>query len=217
MVVRARTLKCHHPVRTVNRRQKSSWAWYSQKMPRWKAHPVRSSSNNQSDAATRVAKEQNEWNKPCAIQFKPTRSKSRRTLELLSKSTVFLLARLPRHAARQHMRVHKRQDSTTAYEKIRHVSYQSPILPVGEAVAQTTRSTGQHIGIGMARRRLAQMYSKTYEDLFGTPNGMVRRPCTESQSGKTTLGHHSLERHGLGAKETDTSHARKTTESSQRP
>ena len=46
-----------------------------------------------------------------------------------------LLTWLPRHAAWQYTRFHKRQDSTTAYEKIRHMSYQSPISLVGEAVA----------------------------------------------------------------------------------
>ena len=44
------------------------------------------------------------------------------------------------------------------------------------------------------------------------------KPCIAAQRGKTTLGHHSLERHRWGPMETDdTSHARKTTEGSQRP
>ena len=33
--------------------------------------------------------------------------------------------------------------------------------------------------------------------MIGTSNGMVLKPCIETQSGKTTLGHHSHERHGL--------------------
>ena len=47
-----------------------------------------------------------------------------------------LLTWLPRHAAWQYTRFHKRLDSTTrAYEKIRNTSYPNPILLVGEAVA----------------------------------------------------------------------------------
>ena len=56
--------------------------------------------------------------------------------------------------------------------------------------------------------------NKTDEHLNGAPNDMVRSRAL-TQSGKRTLGHHSLERHGLGSVETDTSHARKTIESSQ--
>ena len=87
-----------------------------------------------------------------------------------------LLTWLPRHAAWQYTRFHKRQDSTTtAYEKIRHMSYQSPILLVGEAVA--CRRPGALVnklesawleGIWLGRD------SKTDEHLIGTPNGMVR-------------------------------------------
>ena len=83
---------------------------------------------------------------------------------------------LPRHAAWQYTRFHKRQDSTTtAYEKIRHMSYQSPILLVGEAVA--CRRPGALVnklesawleGIWLGRD------SKTDEHLIGTPSGMVR-------------------------------------------
>ena len=87
-----------------------------------------------------------------------------------------LLTWLPRHAAWQCTTFHKRQDSTTtAYEKIRHMSYQSPILLVGEAVA--CRRPGALVnklesswleGIWLGRD------SKTDEHLIGTPNGMVR-------------------------------------------
>ena len=50
-----------------------------------------------------------------------------------------LLAWLPRHAPWQHTPFHKRQDSaTTAYEKIRHMSYQNPVLLVREAVSWST-------------------------------------------------------------------------------
>ena len=67
-----------------------------------------------------------------------------------------LLTSLPRHTAWQDTRFHKRQDSTTtAYDKIRHMSYQpNPIRWRGSCV-QTTRSIGQHAGISMARRHLA--------------------------------------------------------------
>ena len=86
-----------------------------------------------------------------------------------------LLTWLPRHAAWQYTRLHKRQDSTTAYEKIRHMSYQSPILLVGEAVA------GRRPGALINRLESAWLEgiwlgrdSKTDEHLIGTPNGMVR-------------------------------------------
>ena len=93
---------------------------------------------------------------------------------------------LPRHVARQYTRFHKRQDSTTtAYEKkIRHMSYQSPILFVGEAVvcrrprALINRfESAWFPGVWLGRD------STTDEHLIGTPNGMVRSRA--SQSGKT--------------------------------
>ena len=73
-------------------------------------------------------------------------------------------------------RFHKRHDSTTttAYEKIRHMTYQNPILLVGEALA--CRRPGALVnklesvwleGIWLGR-------DKTDEHLIGTPNGMVR-------------------------------------------
>ena len=80
-----------------------------------------------------------------------------------------LLTWLPRHAAWQSTRFHKIQDSTTT------MSYQSPILLVGEAVA--CRRPGALVnklesawleGIWIGRD------SKTDEHLIGTPNGMVR-------------------------------------------
>ena len=86
-----------------------------------------------------------------------------------------LLTWLPRHAAWQYTRFHKRQDSTTtAFEKIRHMSYQSPVLLAGEAVA--CRRPGALVnkldsawleGIWLGRD------SKTDEHLSGTPNGVV--------------------------------------------
>ena len=121
-----------------------------------------------------------------------------------------LLTPLPRHAAWQYTRFHKRQHSTTtACEKIRHTSYQNPILLVGEAVAC---------------RRLGGLVNKLelawLEGSDGTAKQMSTlsehrrhgsKPCIETQSGKTTWDtNHSLERHGLGSVETDTSHVIET-------
>ena len=86
-----------------------------------------------------------------------------------------LLTWLPRHAAWQYTRFHIRQNSTTAYEKIRHTSYPNPILLVGEAVA--CRRLGGLVnklesawleGVWLGR------HSKTDEHLIGTPKGMFR-------------------------------------------
>ena len=63
-----------------------------------------------------------------------------------------LLTWLPRHAARQYTRFHKRQDSTTAYEKIRqHVLPQPNLTRWRASCVQTARRIGQQIGISMAR------------------------------------------------------------------
>ena len=127
-----------------------------------------------------------------------------------------LLTWLPRHAAWQYTRFHKRQDSTTtAYEKIRHMSYQSPILLVGEAVA--CRRPGALVnklesawleGIWLGRD------SKTDEHLIGTPNGMVRSRALKRRVERRRWDVDSPERNDLGSVETDTSHSRKTVESS---
>ena len=103
---------------------------------------------------------------------KRAKSKLRRTQE--SQSSTHLL--YPRHAAWQYTRFRKRQDSTTtAYEKIRHMSYQSPILLVGEAVA--CRRPGALVN-NLESAWLEGMWlgrdSKTDEHLIGTPSGMVR-------------------------------------------
>ena len=93
----------------------------------------------------------------------------------------------PRHAAWQYTSFHKRQDSTTtAYEEVRHSSYQNPILLVGEEVA--CRRPGALVnklesawleGIWLGRD------SKTGEHLIGTPNGMVRgRALTRRVEGR---------------------------------
>ena len=86
-----------------------------------------------------------------------------------------LLTWLPRHTAWQYTRFYKRQDSITAYEKIRHMPHQSPILCVGEAVA------GRQSGALCSRFDSAWCKgiwfgrdSKTDEHLIGTPNGMFR-------------------------------------------
>ena len=97
-----------------------------------------------------------------------------------------LLTWLPRHAAWQYSRFHKRQDSTTAYEKIRHMSYQSPILLVGEAVAGRQQGTlcsrfesARFKGIWLGRD------SKTDEHLIGLPNCMVRCHALKRRVEKT--------------------------------
>ena len=86
-----------------------------------------------------------------------------------------LLTWLPRHAAWQHTRFHKQQGSTTAYEKIRHMSYQSPILLVGKTVAGRRPKTlinrlesAWFEGIWLGRD------SKTDEHLIATPTDMIR-------------------------------------------
>ena len=127
-----------------------------------------------------------------------------------------LLTWLPRHAAWQYTRFHKRQGSTTtAYEKIRHMSYQNPILLVGEAVA--CRRPGAWVnklesawleGIWLGRD------SKTDEHLIGTPNGMVRSRALKRRVERRRWDVTLLERNDLGSVETDTSHSRKTVESS---
>ena len=87
-----------------------------------------------------------------------------------------LLTCLPRHAAWQHTRFNKRQGSTpTAHEKIRHMSYQNPILLVGEAVS--CRRPGALVN-KLESAWLEDVWlgrdSTTDEQLIGTPNGMVR-------------------------------------------
>ena len=122
-----------------------------------------------------------------------------------------LLTWLPRHAAWQYTRFHKRQDSTTtAYEKIRHMSYQSPILLVGEAVA--CRRLGALVN-KLESAWLEGIWLGRAFDRYTEWHGS--QPCVETSSGETALGYDSPERHDLGSVETNTSHARKTVESSQ--
>ena len=128
-----------------------------------------------------------------------------------------LLTGLPRHAAWQYTRFHKRHDSTTrAYEKIRHMDLPKPILLVGEAVA--CRRPGALVnkfesawleGIWLGRDTITDEQFDRNTEWHGSG------PCVEKQSGNTSLGPRSLERHGLGSVVSDTSHARKTSESSQ--
>ncbi|CAK0806902.1 unnamed protein product, partial [Prorocentrum cordatum] len=83
---------------------------------------------------------------------------------------------LPRHAAWQYARFHKRADSGMApHEKIRRVPYTNTILMPGEAVAcrrpgalLNKLETAWLEGIRLGRD------SKTDEHLIGTPNGLVR-------------------------------------------
>ena len=91
------------------------------------------------------------------------------------KDNRLLLTWLPRHAAWQYTRFHKRQDSTTACEKIRHMSYPNPIFLVGEAVA--CRRPGAWVNkleSAWLEGNWLERDSKTDEHLIGTPNGMVR-------------------------------------------
>ena len=128
-----------------------------------------------------------------------------------------LLTWLPRHAAWQYTRFHKRQDSTTtAYEKIRHMSYQSPILLFGEAVA--CRRPGALVnklesawleGIWLGRD------SKTDEHLIGTPNGMVRSRALKRRVEKRRWDVTLLNAMIWDPWKPTPSHARKTVESSQ--
>ena len=99
------------------------------------------------------------------------------------------LTQLPRHAAQQHTRFHKRQDSTTtASEKIRHMPYQNPILLVGGTVA--CRRPGALVnklesawleGVWLGRD------SKTDGHLNETSDGMVRSPAQRRRWDTTLL------------------------------
>ena len=156
---------------------------------------------SQRDTVTRATEVQNGWCRRYAIRSKPTKSKSRRTQESPSKPTAHYSLGLPRHAAWQYTRFHKRQDSTTtAYEKIRHMSYQNPILLVGEAVA--CRRPGALVnklesawleGIWLGRD------SKTDEHLIEYTEWHGSQSCIEASSGETTLGCDSPERNDLGS------------------
>ena len=86
------------------------------------------------------------------------------------------LTRLPRHAASQYTRFHKRQDSTTtAYEKIRHTSDRNLVLLVGEAVAcRRPGALVNKLESAWLEGSWLGRDSKTDEHLIGAPNAMVR-------------------------------------------
>ena len=95
-------------------------------------HHVRSSSNEHGGTATRATVNRtNGTNETHSKQSLQDSKASRRTQESLSKFTV-----LGSHGHHDTQHGSTRQDSTTrAYEKFRLMSYQNPILLVGEAVA----------------------------------------------------------------------------------
>ena len=91
-------------------------------------------SNNHNDTATKATDEQNGWNEIKSKKNVETQIEKNERITIKIDSP--LLTCFPRHATWQYTHFQKRQDSTTtAYEKIRHMSYQNPILLVGEAVA----------------------------------------------------------------------------------
>ena len=137
---------------------------------------MRSSSNDHSDTATRATEEQNGMAHTTRNQIKGYKIQIEKNSGITIKVDSPLLTWLPRHAAWQHTRFHKRQDSTTAaYEKIRHMSSQNPILLVGEAVAR--RRPGA-LSIKLESAWLEGVWlgrdSKTDEHLIETPKGIVR-------------------------------------------
>ena len=109
-------------------------------------------------------------------QIKAYKSQIEKNSGIIIRDDSPLLTWLPRHAAAcQYTRFHKRHDAIRAYEKIRHMPYQSSILRVREAVA------GRQPGALCSRFESAWFKgmclgrdSKTDEHLIGTPNGMIR-------------------------------------------
>ena len=196
---------------TVSQRQKLSCAWCKMEHPPCEIIQQQSQrySHQSNEGAERMVQTIRNQIKAYKIQIEKNSG-----ITITADSP--LLTWLPRHAAWQYTRFHKRQDSTTtAYEKIRHMSYQSPILLVGEAVA--CRRPGALVnklesawleGIWLGRDSKTDEQFDRYTEWHGS------QPCVETSSGETTLGYDSPERHDLGSVETDTSHARKTVESS---
>ena len=71
--------------------------------------------------------------------------------------------------------------------------YRNPIFLFGEAVCvQTTRSTGQQIGVSMARRCLAHTWQQDRWVPEPSTKWHGSMPWVETRSGKTTSGHSSL-------------------------
>ena len=158
MVVRARTLKSHHPVRRCTRvRSRHAHGTVKRRndgKPTVRNHP------------TAITALQPPEQRRCrtdgadsyATRSKRTKSRLRRTQESSIKDDSPLLTWLPRHAAWQYTRFHKRRDSTTtAYEKIQtHALPKSNPTCWRSSCMQTTESIGQQAGISMARRHLAR-------------------------------------------------------------
>ena len=169
MVVRARTFKSHHPVRR--------WASVGSRHAHGTVkmcHDGKPTMRDHSDAATRGTEEQNGRYKRCAVRSKPTRLKWRRIQESPSKSTVLLFYHHTQHGNTRDSTSDK-TSTTKAYEKIRHMSYQKPVLLVREAVACRRPGTlVNKLESAWLERVLLGLDSKTDEHLIGTPNGMAR-------------------------------------------
>ena len=58
----------------------------------------------------------------------------------------------------------------------------------------------------MARGRLPRTRQQHRRAFDSNTRRSGSKPCTETQSGMSTLGHRSLERHGLGPMATDAEH-----------
>ena len=113
-------------------------------------HRVRSSNSNRRDTATRATEGQNGWCQTTRNQIKAYKIQIEKNSGITITADSPLLTWLPRHAAWQYTRIPtknktQRQQHTRRFD---NMSYQSPILLVGEAVGvQTTRSIGQQTGI----------------------------------------------------------------------
>ena len=168
-----------------------------------------SSISYHSDTATRATEEQNGWCKPYAIRSKPSKSKLRRTQESQSKSTVLL-----GYHDTQHGNTHdSTNDKTRQQQHTRRfdtclTQTQSYSLERPDDQEHSSTHGNQHVSKVFGSGVTAQQMNAEWQG---------SKPCIETQSGKTTFGHHSLEHHDLGSVETESSHARKTTENSQWP
>ena len=197
---------------TLNQRQKSSCAWFSQKGAMMENPPcevIQQQSQRHSHQSNGGAERM--------VQTLHNQPKSNQTSTIQVDS--LLLTWLPRHAAWQKTRFHQRQDSTTtAYEKIPHMPYKNPILLTGEAVACRRQRA---LAIKLESARLESVWlgrdSKTEEHLIGTQKNMVRNRALKRSVERRRWDTTQLKRYRLGPMKTDTSHARKTTEGSQRP
>ena len=143
------------------------------------------------------------WYKPYATKSKPTRSKSRSTQESLSKSVV-LWSHGDHDTQHGNTLDSTRQDLTST-------SYDTCLTKTQSYSGGWVQPVNKLESAWLGRD------SRTDEHFDRNTEWHGSKPSIETPSGMTTLGHHSLERHGLGSLGTDTSHGRKSTESSQPP